>query len=368
MRSIQYSLIVAVGVGVASGCAPANMKESPPVKIKVTPEGGSTKHTARKFGAPATYTGRLPCADCPGIRLTVTLLPDSTYRLRQVYEERPAVYYQVGRWSVDEKGTRLILVSGTSPAQRFQIVGLDSLRLLDSEGNPIKSPANHGLGRLAQVDPIRDTMDLRGTYVYLADAGRFTDCGSGATYPVAQAGANAALEQAYGEARAEPGAPALVTVRGHFEERPAAEGDKQLEYVVVDSVGQVRAGAACEGPRSNASLTNTYWKLLEVAGQAARVANNVAEPHLLLHPAEQQVDGSTGCNQFHGPYQQTGDSLHIGPLASTLSACVDPDMNGQEAAFLDALARTQSYHVSGDTLTVSGESGLLARFVAVYMK
>ena len=127
MRSIQYSLIVAVGVGVASGCAPANMKESPPVKIKVTPEGGSTKHTARKFGAPATYTGRLPCADCPGIRLTVTLLPDSTYRLRQVYEERPAVYHQVGRWSVDEKGTRLILVSGTSPAQRFQIVGLDSL-------------------------------------------------------------------------------------------------------------------------------------------------------------------------------------------------------------------------------------------------
>jgi copper homeostasis protein (lipoprotein) len=332
MRSIQYSLIVAVGVGVASGCAPANMKESPPVKIKVTPEGGSTKHTARKFGAPATYTGRLPCADCPGIRLTVTLLPDSTYRLRQVYEERPAVYHQVGRWSVDEKGTRLILVSGASPAQRFQIVGLDSLRLLDSEGNPIKSPANHGLGRLAQV------------------------------------GANAALEQAYGEARAEPGAPALVTVRGHFEERPAAEGDKQIEYVVVDSVGQVRAGAACEGPTSKASLTNTYWKLLEVAGQAARVANNVAEPHLLLHPAEQQADGSTGCNQFHGPYQQTGDSLHIGPLASTLSACLDPDMNGQEAAFLDALARTQRYHVSGDTLTVSGESGLLARFVAVYMK
>ena len=84
MRSIQYSLIVAVGVAVASACAPANMKESPPITIKVKPEGGSTKHTARKFGPPATYSGKLPCADCPGIQLTVTLLPDSTYRLRQV--------------------------------------------------------------------------------------------------------------------------------------------------------------------------------------------------------------------------------------------------------------------------------------------
>lgn len=368
MRSIQYSLIVAVGVAVASSCAPANMKESPPIKIKVKPEGSSTKHTARKFGPPVTYAGKLPCADCPGIQLTVTLLPDSTYRLRQVYEERPAVSHQLGRWSVDEKGTRLTLSSGASRAQRFEIVGADSLRMVDAEGNPIQSKLNYGLGRLARVDPIRDTMDLRGTYVYMADAGRFTDCGSGASFPVAKVGANAALERAYGEARTEPGAPALVVLRGHFEELPSAEGDKQIEHVVVDSVGQVTAGAACEGPTSNASLTNTYWKLVEVAGQAARAANNVAEPHLLLHPTEQQADGSTGCNQFHGPYQQTGDSLHIGPLASTLSACLDPEMNGQEAAFLDALARTASFHVSGDTLTVFGESGLLARFVAVYMK
>jgi heat shock protein HslJ len=142
------------------------------------------------------------------------------------------------------------------------------------------------------------------------------------------------------------------------------EGDKRLEYVVVDSVGQVQAGSACEEPKSNAKLENTYWKLIQLGSQTARVANNTDQPHLLLHPAEQQAYGSTGCNQFHGPYQLAGDSLRIGPLESTLSACADPDMNGQEAAFLDALARARRWNVSGDTLTLADETGLLARFAA----
>ena len=367
MQSIQCTLVLALSGMLASGCA-SGIHESEPVKIKLESSKKPTKAAARSFAAPATYTGRLPCADCPGIQLTLTLLSDSTFRLRQAYEDRPAVFHRLGRWSLEEKGTRLVLQDGTSPVQRFQVIRADSLRLLDSQGQPVQSPSNYSLARAAQVDPIRDTMAFRGIYVYLADAGTFTDCGSGGRFPVAQIGANVELERAYGAARTEPGAPALATFRGHFEERPAMEGDKQVEYVVVDSMGQVSPSGRCEEPKSNASLENTYWKLLEVAGQAARVTDNVPEPHLLLHPAKQEADGSTGCNGFHGPYQLSGDSLHIGPLASTLSACLDPEMNGQEAAFLDAVSRALTWQVSGDTLSLSDETGRLARFSAQYMK
>jgi len=36
---------------------------------------------------------------------------------------------------------------------------------------------------------------------------------------------------------------------------------------------------------SRATLENSYWKLLDVTGQPARVADNIAELHPLLHPA-----------------------------------------------------------------------------------
>jgi heat shock protein HslJ/uncharacterized lipoprotein NlpE involved in copper resistance len=298
----------------------------------------------------------------------LTLFPDSTFRLRQTYRDRLAAIHRLGRWSVEAGGTRLALRSRAGAPQLFQIVGADSLRLLDTLGRPIKSDLNLSLMRAPQVDPVRDTMRLRGMYSYMADAGRFAECQSGATFPVAQVGANAALERAYGAARPAPGAPLLVSLRGHFEERPAMEGDRRLEYVVVDSLERVGPGATCEGRMSEATLENTYWKLLEVGSEPVQVPQDAPEPNLRLISMEKQLRGSTGCNTFLGSYEQAGDALRLHPLASTLRACTDPRMNRQESAFLKALGETRTWGVTGDTLVLSGQEGPVARFAAVYLR
>ena len=142
------------------------------------------------------------------------------------------------------------------------------------------------------------------------------------------------------------------------------EGDRLLQHVVVDSLERVGPGASCEEPMSRVTLENTYWKLLDVAGQPARVSEHTAEPHLLLQPAQKQAGGSTGCNSFGGPYQLSGDSLRLGPLIATLRACVDPEINRQERSFLNALNETRAWQVTGDTLILSGATGPLARFGA----
>ncbi len=123
-------------------------------------------------------------------------------------------------------------------------------------------------------------------------------------------------------------------------------------------------GAAQPQPPAGAPLENTDWKLLEVGGRPARVAENSAEPHLQLDPAQKQAHGGTGCNLFSGRYELSGDSLRFGPLASTRRACLDPEMSRQESAFFHALDATRTWQVTGDTLVLLGETGPVARFAA----
>jgi copper homeostasis protein (lipoprotein) len=231
LRTLSLGWFLMFLLAIAGGCASSGVPEQ------------------RALHLPVSYANRLPwpCADCPGLEVTVTLFPDSTFRLRRIYHEHPVVVYYVGQWSVSENGTRLALRSGTDPPQLFEIAGTNSLNLLDNTGRPIRSQLSYTLVHAPRVDPIRDTMRLRGLYTYMADAGRFTECLSRTTFPVAQAGANAALERAYGQTRTEPGAPVFVAVRGHFEERPAMEGDQRLQYLVVDSLARIRRGS-CDEP------------------------------------------------------------------------------------------------------------------------
>jgi len=119
---------------------------------------------------------------------------------------------------------------------------------------------------------------------------------------------------------------------------------------------------------SDATLENTYWKLLALGGQRVLVADDIPEPHLLLHPADKRASGSTGCNRFTGSYELVGDSLSVRPLAATLVACADPALNRQETAFLAAVGETRRWRVTGDTLLLGDEAQPIARFVAVYLR
>jgi len=63
--------------------------------------------------APATHAGTLPCADCPGIEWTLTVLDDGTYRLRRVYldakDGRDLAFIDIGRWDTGGADDRLVL-------------------------------------------------------------------------------------------------------------------------------------------------------------------------------------------------------------------------------------------------------------------
>ena len=70
-----------------------------------------------------------------------------------------------------------------------------------------------------------------------------------------------------------------------------------------------------------------------------------------------QVSGSAGCNQYNGSYTLDGETVTIGPLASTMMACEQKVMD-QEAAFLTALQTPGlGVEVNGANVTLRDASG-----------
>lgn len=176
-----------------------------------------------KLGAPATFTGDFPCADCGGTRFTVTLRADGIFLARRTYvgtvKGEDGSFYDLGRWSLEAGGTRLVLRGGKEAPEQFAVKDANTLQQLDNEGREIISRKNYDLKRSAKIDPINDTFRMTGEFVFLAEAGVFTECLTRASFLVSQEKGNTALEQAYASSGVAGGTPLLVALEGRLTNR-----------------------------------------------------------------------------------------------------------------------------------------------------
>lgn len=63
------------------------------------------------------------------------------------------------------------------------------------------------------------------------------------------------------------------------------------------------------------------------------------------------ISGNGGCNNYTGSYKVDGEDIKIGPLASTMMACAEPEgVMEQETQYLAALQLAESYQVEGGVL------------------
>ena len=84
-----------------------------------------------------TYSGVLPCADCPGIETTITLHADGRYERKLDYLERSVEpWVDSGSFSWNAAGSAVTLREPGGAGQHF-MVGENTLRQLDLDGNPI---------------------------------------------------------------------------------------------------------------------------------------------------------------------------------------------------------------------------------------
>jgi len=330
--------------------------------------GGARRPDASTLGGlPATYTGVLPCADCPGIEYHLDLFPDRAYYLRRVYRGRhDGSFDDIGAWEVTAAGRTLVLHGAREERPRFAIKDEMMLTKLDLEGQPIVSAANHDLKRAAAFDPIAPRLAVRGMFRYLADAAIFEECLTRRKLPVIMTGDYLALEKKYTSVRREPGGPVLATVKGRIVERAGMEGPPRPSLLVERFEG-LWPGETCGVRFATERLQNTYWKLVRLRDAPVLVVENQREPHIILRSDGQRVSGSGGCNGLLGGFRVEGNRIEFSKLGMTLMAC--PAGLEQEQAFLGALGEAVRWHVLGSHLELFDAAGaLLARLEAVHLK
>ena len=238
--------------------------------------------------------------------------------------------------------------------------------------NDSQAPAPAATGNASSSAASYPSESRRGMYSYMADAGWFVDCRSGARLPVAQEGDNAALEAAYSRARGAPGAgdgdgvPMLATVEGRVEERKPMEGPGTRPTLIVQKFVSLDA-QGCSGPTSTAQLANTYWKLMAIGNSVVETPEGAREIHMVLNAGDQRVNGFSGCNRFMGGYRVEGANITFSNVAGTRMACVSGMEIEQQ--FHEVLGKVAGWKISGETLQLTNAQGMtIATFESRYMK
>jgi len=283
-----------LGVLMLAGCGESGSDADVELLLR-RPGGSAPDDLARPeplAALPATFTGTLPCADCPGIDYHVDLFDDETFHLRTVYRGRDdGTFSDIGRWAWSSNREVLTLRGGREAPMRFETAGETGIRLLDREGGAIESDLNYTLTRADSFEAIEPELRMRGMYSYMADAALFVECRTGRRMPVAMEADNIELERAYLDAVPEPGGELLAVITGRIAQRVPMDGDAPAPTVVPLEFHAVRARETCGAPLASVDLVGTRWKLTRMGDEAVSPIAESRGPHLVLND-EGRVAGS----------------------------------------------------------------------------
>ena len=139
MKNLKFTVLV---VGVLLTISSCNDTSKTSASEPMTESEAPTKaevpdmHTSQNsLDWAGTYTGTLPCADCPGIDATVVLHPDQTYEKTFVYQDRKdGTFNEKGKFTWNKEGNTITLDSKETPSFR---VKEGSIVMLDGDGKEI---------------------------------------------------------------------------------------------------------------------------------------------------------------------------------------------------------------------------------------
>jgi len=164
-----------------------------------------------------------------------------------------------------------------------------------------------------------------------------------------------------------PGAPVMAYIDGDISLGPAMEGDGQIPTVSVRRFIGLFPDQSCARTLSTASLTNTYWRMVTLGGQAVVAMQGHREPHLLLRTAQGQYVATAGCNQLSGGYEVSGSRIDLHPGVATRMACPGA-LESLEQQLVATLGAARAWRLHAQVLELFDAEGVsIATLEAVYL-
>lgn len=89
------------------------------------------------------YSGLLPCADCTGIKTTLSLKGDHTYQLRSIYLNKGTPFTEKGVWKeITRHGKTYYQLTSGLFTSYYEILNNKELRMTDNNGDPLHTSVN----------------------------------------------------------------------------------------------------------------------------------------------------------------------------------------------------------------------------------
>ncbi len=141
------------------------------------------------------------------------------------------------------------------------------------------------------------------------------------------------------------------TARYHIQ-----DGELQLS----DAAGNLLMGMkVAQEPK----LVGPVWKCTEYAENGS-LASTVGTSQVVAEFApDGMLAGSGGVNQYSAPYTASGTKMTIGPEIASSEMAGPEELMAQEAAYLDAIAKTAAYRIEAYQLVLMDPKGtVLAKY------
>ena len=121
------------------------------------------------------------------------------------------------------------------------------------------------------------------------------------------------------------------------------------------------ATSGCTTRGASEQLRDRVWTLTSIDGFTTMPAG-VSTPTMRFD-TDGRLSGNTACNSAGAAFTTDGDRLQIQPMIVTKRACLDPEGNRLERAYVQAVERARRFRIAENELELLDESGtVLARF------
>jgi heat shock protein HslJ len=131
---------------------------------------------------------------------------------------------------------------------------------------------------------------------------------------------------------------------------PAFADDTETTLLLAVAVAE-------DGMAMGADLAGSEWRPSFMSESDLPAGNHI----FVQFKSGGEISGNGGCNRFFGGYTVAGNTIKIGPIASTRKGC--PGIIRLEAAFFATLEAAKTFQLDGSTLILFDAVGTkLAQF------